>query len=147
MSRVVIAAALIAVCAGVAFLLRRRRPEPPTQARGATPSQLDRRDFGRPEAPWLVAVFTSATCASCAGATAKAAVLASQDVAYQDISFQHDRPLHERYRIDTVPTTLVADREGVVRASFVGDPPAAELWAAVAGARQVGDGPDATFRP
>jgi hypothetical protein len=142
MSRVVIALVLIAVCVVVAVLLRRRRPEPPTQARGAVPVQVDRSDFERPDAPWLVAVFTSSSCASCAGATAKASVLAGRDVAYQDVSFQASRPLHERYRIETVPTTIVADREGVVRASFVGTPPATDLWAAVAGPRRPGDSPE-----
>src|SRR6185437_6209877 len=39
--------------------------------------------------------------------------------------------LHRRYRIDAVPITVVADRAGVVRASFVGPASATDLWAAV----------------
>jgi hypothetical protein len=135
-SRVVVALALIPVAVVVALVLQRRRPQPPTQSRWAVPSQLDRNDFDRPDAPWLVAVFTSATCSSCEGALAKAAVLAGQDVACQDVSYQTRRDLHERYAIETVPMIVVADAEGVVKASFIGTPPAAELWASVADARR-----------
>ena len=135
-SRIVLALLLIAVAVAVAQILRRRRPEPPTQGRWEVPRQLDRREFDRPDAPWLVAVFTSATCASCEGAVAKAAPLASEDVAFQELSFQTRRDLHERYAIETVPMIVLADREGVVRAGFVGAPSATDLWAAVAEARQ-----------
>jgi hypothetical protein len=136
MSRVVIAVVLIAAAVAVAEVLRRRRPEPPTQSRWTVPAQLNRDEFARPDAPWLVAVFTSATCASCEDAVAKAAVLASDDVAFQEIPFQTARDTHERYAVETVPMTLVADADGVVKASFIGPPPATDLWAAVAEARR-----------
>ena len=136
MSRLVIALVLVVVAVAVAVVLRRRRPEPPTQATWDVPSQLDRDDFARPDAPWLVAVFTSETCASCEGAVTKAALLASAEVAFQEISYQARRDLHERYHVDTVPMILLADPDGVVQASFIGTPPAADLWAAVAEARQ-----------
>src|SRR2546421_587765 len=72
----------------VALLRRRRRPEPPTQARWEVPTQLDRADFPRPDSEWLVVVFTSATCDSCARATAKAEVLESEQVAYAEVPYQ-----------------------------------------------------------
>jgi hypothetical protein len=135
MSRVAIALALIAVVAVIAIALQRRRPQPPTQGRWAVPTQLDRDDFDRPDAPWLVAVFTSATCASCEGAVAKSAVLAGRDVAFQELSYQTRKDLHQRYGVETVPMILVADADGVVRTSFIGTPPTAELWASVADVR------------
>jgi hypothetical protein len=134
--RLLIAAGLIAVAAGLAVVLRRRRPEPPTQSQWAIPAQLDRHDFAGADRPWLVAVFTSSTCESCARATAKASVLESRAVAYQEIPYQSAKDLHQRYAVDIVPMTLVADDQGVVRASFIGTPAAAELWAAVAEARE-----------
>jgi hypothetical protein len=137
MARLEIALVLVAVCVVIALVLRRRRPEPPTQTRWAVPAQLDRGDFDRPDAPWLVAVFTSATCDSCPVATAKAALLASEEVAFQEVAFQARKDLHRRYRVEVVPMILVADRDGVVRVNFVGTPPAADLWAALAGARDV----------
>ena len=51
----------IAVAVAVlAVLVERRRPQPPSQRRWAVPDQVDRNDFDRPGAPWLVAVFSSA---------------------------------------------------------------------------------------
>ena len=142
MERLTVAVALIALAAAVAFLLRRRRSSPPTQAHWPVPAQLDRRDFHGEQSPWLVAVFTSAACDSCQRATAKAAVLDSAQVAYQEVSYQERRDLHERYRVEAVPTTVMADPEGVVKASFVGVPSATDLWAAMAEARQPGTSPE-----
>jgi len=142
MERLLIAAALVVVAVAVAFLLERRRPAPPTQARWAVPTQLDRADFGGGDHPWLVVVFTSSTCESCGRATAKASVVASRQVAYQEVPYQTRKDLHERYHIDAVPCIVVADPEGVVRASFIGVPTATDLWAAVAEAREPGTSPE-----
>jgi len=143
MERVLLAVVLIVVAGVVAFVLRRRqRAAAPTQPRWAVPMQLDRADFDAGARPWLVAVFTSRTCESCERVTAKAAVLASDAVSYQEVPFQERQDLHERYGIEAVPTIVVADEEGVVRASFVGVPTATDLWAAVAEARQPGTSPE-----
>jgi hypothetical protein len=135
-SRVVIAAAIVAAAVALAIVIRRRRPDPPTQAIGAVPVQLDRRDFPRPEVPWLVAVFTSATCSTCADVVSKAQVLASEDVAVATVDYATHKDLHRRYRIDAVPTLLLADDAGVVRASALGPVTAQDLWAMVAAARE-----------
>lgn len=138
MAQFLIAAVLVVAAAAVALLLRRRRPQPPTQPRWSVPAQLDRADFGGGDRPWLLVVFTSATCDSCAQATAKASLLESPEVAYQEVTWQADKDLHTRYAVDVVPMTLLADEDGVVRASFIGAPNAADLWAAVAEARDEG---------
>jgi hypothetical protein len=135
--RVLIAAAIVVVAVVIALIAQRRRPDAPTQPAGRVPTQLDRQDFERPHAPWLVAVFTSATCHTCADVVAKAAVLASDDVAVTDIGWQTHRDVHDRYRIEGVPLLVIADREGVVRGSFAGPVTATDLWAAVAAAREV----------
>jgi hypothetical protein len=134
--RVLIAAAIVVVAVVIALIVRRRRPDAPTQPAGRVPTQLDRQDFERPDAPWLVAVFTSATCHTCADVVAKAAVLASDEVAVTDVGWQTHRDVHDRYRIDGVPLLVIADREGVVRGSFAGPVTATDLWAAVAAARE-----------
>lgn len=138
MDRLIIAGILLLAAIGVAWALRRRRPAAPTQPRWPVPGQVDRADFDRPEAPWLVAVFTSSTCRSCEEAVAKASALASEQVAVQEVSFQTRKDLHRRYSIEAAPTIVVADREGVVQASFVGPPAAAELWGAMAELRPAG---------
>jgi hypothetical protein len=97
MERLLVALLIVALAAGVAEIVRRRRRvDAPTQSRGELPSQVDRADFPRPDAPWLVAVFTSATCSTCADVLTKARVLESDDVAVAEASFQDHRELHER---------------------------------------------------
>jgi hypothetical protein len=134
--RFVIAAVVVVIAAVIAVIVERRRPEPPTQGHWPVPTQLDRRDFDRPDAPWLVAVFSSATCDSCADAVKKAKALAADAVVVEEVEVGRRGDIHRRYSIGAVPTIVVADEEGVVRASFVGPPSATELWAAVAEARQ-----------
>lgn len=135
MDRLVVAAAIVVLAVAVALVVRRRRPDPPTQATANVPAQLDRADFARPEAPWLVAVFTSATCHVCADVTAKAQVLASDDVAVAEVEYGAAPGVHRRYRIDSVPLVIVADADGVVRRHALGPVSATDLWAAVAAAR------------
>lgn len=142
MERLLLAAAIVAAASIVALVLRRRRPAPPTQPTYEVPAQLDRADFDGQDRPWLVAVFSSETCQSCENAVDKARVLESELVAFQDVSFQGQRDLHERYNVDVVPLIVVADEAGVVRASFIGTPTATDLWAAVAEARQPGASPE-----
>ena len=93
---------------------------------------LDREDFDRPEAPWLVAVFSSSTCLSCQDAWEKARHLDSAEVVVQEIEAIERKDLHERYAIDAVPMIVVVDDEGVTRASFLGVPSTSDLWAALA---------------
>jgi hypothetical protein len=143
MERLLLAAALIAIAAAVAFVLeRRRRTEAPTQSHWSVPTQLDRADFECPESDWLVVVFTSETCDSCARAKEKAAVLASASVAVQDVPYLARKDLHTRYGVEVVPMILVAGPDGVVGAAFVGVPTATDLWAAVAEVREPGSSPE-----
>ena len=141
-TRLVLAAGLIAAALVVAWLLQRRRPAPPVRDVYPVPRQLDRTDFPRADAPWLVALFSSTTCDSCAGLAQKLAVLDSPAVVACDIEFHRQPDLHRRYAISGIPTTLLADAEGVVRAAFVGSVTATDLWAAVAEARAPGTSPE-----
>ena len=142
MERLVIAAVIVVIAAAVALISRRRRtPDAPTQQRYRTPEQLDRADFANPEAPWLVTVFSSATCDVCAGVVAKARVLESNQVAVSIVEFDQNRALHEKYQIDAVPTLLISDSNGVTRKSFQGPVNATDMWAAVAEVREPGSAP------
>jgi hypothetical protein len=140
--RVLVALVIVAVVAVVAIVARRRRtPDAPTQRRYTAPTQLDRDDFDRPGTPWLVAVFTSATCSACRSVSDKARVLDSDDVAVVEVEYSARRDLHERYSIDAVPTTVIADARGVAVATFLGPMTATDLWASVAEAREPGSTP------
>jgi Glutaredoxin len=134
MDRLLIAVAIVAVAVVVALAARRRRPDAPTQVTRAVPSQLDRVDFARPDVEWLVAVFTSTTCGSCADVVTAARSLAGVDVAVVEVEYQAQRPLHERYGVEAVPLLVIADAEGAVRASMFGPVGAAELAKAFAAA-------------
>ena len=132
-----IAAPLIVVAVVVALILQRRRPDPPIQSSSWTvPKQLDRTDFVDPDKPWLVALFSSATCDSCAKAREAVAVLESAEVAVMDVEVAAHAEVHERYMIDAVPMIVMADADGVVLASTVGPVKASDLWATVAGVRE-----------
>ena len=136
-----VAVVLVLAAVAVAVVLDRRRPPAPTAARWVVPSKVDRLDFSRPEAPWLVAVFSSATCASCAAVVAKARPLESDEVAVEEVEYGARRDLHRRYGVDAVPCIVVADAGGVVRASFIGPATATDLWATLADLRDKSDGP------
>ena len=139
MERVLLVVVLAAAAVAVALVIeRRRRPPAPTNVRHTLPEQLDRRDFERPDAPWLVAVFTSSTCHTCGGVWDKARLLASDDVAVQDLDVTAAREVHRKYAVDAVPAVVVADGSGVVRAGFLGPVTATDLWATVAELRAPG---------
>lgn len=144
MERLLLAAVLVVIAVVIAFLLQRRKPAPPTAAEWNIPIQLDRQDFLRPDAQWLVAVFTSSTCDACSGVWSKAVHLdAGPDgpVCVQELEAVAEADIHRRYGIDAVPLVLIADGDGIVRQHFVGPVTATDLWAAVAEVREPGSTP------
>ena len=126
----VVAAVVVAVLVG--WVAQRRRPDAPVRTGWNVPQQLDRADFTRPNAPYLVAAFTSATCDTCREIVTKISVLDSDSVVVQEVEYGRDRALHDRYAIDAVPVVLMADAGGIVQRSFLGPTSAADLWAALA---------------
>ena len=134
--QVVVAVAVVVVAVGVGLLLRRRQQvAAPTQPSRAIPAQLDRADFAAGE-QWLVAVFSSATCNTCADVVRKAEVLRSADVGVVEVEYASARELHRKYDIQAVPMVAIADSEGVVRAGFAGPVTAEDLWGALADVRE-----------
>lgn len=141
--KLLVVVALVVLAVAVAELFRRRRSDAPTQG-GAlhhVPTQIDRRDFEGVDADWLVVVFSSATCGSCAETLGRAGIMSSDAVAVAEVEVSAHPELHRRYGIDAVPIVVIADRRGVVRKSFVGPVSATHLWAAMAELRQPGTVP------
>lgn len=144
MDRVLLALGLVAVAVVVALVLQRRSPDGPTRPQFSVPVQVDRSDFARRDAPWLVTVFTSRTCDSCGGVWEKARQLDADGrgpVAVQEVEVTAEPELHRRYGVDAVPLVLIVDTEGVVVRHFLGPVTATDLWAAVAEAREPGSTP------
>jgi len=137
MDRVVLVLGAVAI-AGFAALVLGRRPGPPAANTHHVPTLVDRRDFPRPDAPWLVAVFTSSTCDACTDVWERAEILSSEEVATHRVDFQTDEATHERYNIDGVPTVVIADHDGVVKRAFLGPVTSTDLWAAMAEEREPG---------
>lgn len=131
MERLIILIVLMGLAVVLALVLQRRRPDPPSAPSYRAPRQLDRDDFTAPAAPTLVVVFASETCESCPGVWDLVAPLESESVAVQRVNVQADTDLHERYRIDGVPTTVVAAADGVVVKAFFGPLTTDELVDAV----------------
>lgn len=135
MERLLLAVVLAAVAVVVAAVLARRTAATaapaPTGGAGTVPAGVLRADFARPDAPVLVVLFSSATCDSCRGTWRQVVPLAGDAVAVVDVDWQSAGELHRRYGIEAVPTVLVVDAVGEVRASFVGPPAPAAVAAAV----------------
>jgi hypothetical protein len=142
MQQIIFVVAAMVVAIAVASVLKRRKSDAPTQAGFEIPIQVDRNDFEQPHTPWLVAVFTSATCHTCADVATKAEVLSSSEVAVQRIDYTLNPALHKRYRIDAVPLLVIADGDGVVHKGFVGPLKAQDLWAAMSECRNPGSTPE-----
>jgi hypothetical protein len=140
--QLIVVVAAMSVALAVALILKKRQSDAPTQAGFEIPIQLDRNDFENPQTPWLVAVFTSATCHTCADVATKAEVLLSSEVAVQRIDYTVNPDLHKRYRIDAVPLLVIADALGVVHKGFIGPVKAQDLWAAMAECRNPGSTPE-----
>ena len=136
--KLIVVVAVVAVAALLAKFLQRRKPQAPTQPKMEVPAQVDRNDFPQPEVQWLVAVFSSASCATCIDVVAKSQALATSQVAVANVEYPERKDLHDRYGIDAVPTIVVVDTDGVVRGSFIGPVSATDLWAGVAEIRQPG---------
>ena len=142
MDRLIILVVSAAAAATLAFLVQRRRPDAPIRTGWTVPDQLDRRDFAHPDAPWLVAVFTSASCDSCAAVVDVAGPLASDAVAIDVVEVGERREVHDRYAVDAVPMVLLVDALGVVRDHHLGPVSAAHLWGSLAELREPGSTPD-----
>ena len=63
MTQLAIVVLVGAVAGAIAWYLQRRTaPEPERGSSWTVPELINRDDFDRPDAPWLVALFSSATC-------------------------------------------------------------------------------------
>ncbi|MBK5287162.1 MAG: thioredoxin family protein [Acidimicrobiia bacterium] len=136
-ARIIIGLVVVGIAAVVAVGFERRRAATGAPVRDPfrVPRQLHRSDFDRPDAPWLVALFSSTVCEGCVAMHDKVLAVASPEVVAVDLSFQAEREIHERYEISGVPMVLIADADGVVQRAFIGAVSATDLWAALAAAR------------
>lgn len=141
MTQAVVFVVLVVAALAVASVVERRRMPAPVRTGYAVPQQLDRRDFTRPDTSWLVVLFSSSTCDSCAKARQVLAPVESDQVAVQEVDAEADKALHDRYGVEAVPTLVIVDADGAVVGQFLGPPTAADLWASLAELREPGTVP------
>ena len=115
--RIGILVALTIIAVGVALLLQRRRTEPPSSPSYRVISEIDRAEFAYPEASILVVMFGSNTCNTCPVVWD---TISELDVPSERVDVQDDPKRHKRYRIDGVPTTIIADAAGIVTKTWFG---------------------------
>lgn len=131
-TRLIVLVVLAAAAGSIALVLQRRRPDPPSAPSYRAPSQLDRDDFDHPETPILAVLFASTTCNTCPEVWETVQPLASPELVVQRVDVQDGPQLHKRYKIDGVPTTILANHQGVVAKAFFGPIADGELDQALA---------------
>jgi hypothetical protein len=137
LERAAVTAVVVAVVAALAWWWQRRdrRRPVPVPGRDGLPRQVHRRDLDDGTRPWLVALFSSRSCASCRAVEEAIAGLSDPEVAIRQVVYEDEPDLHARYRVPGVPLLLVADADGVVRAGWLGPLGRAELDALLCEAR------------
>jgi hypothetical protein len=133
--RFIVALVLVTVAVVVALVAERRRRQRTGAPGFVAPDRVERSDFARPDAPWLLAVFTSSTCETCAEVAATAVSFTDADVVVHELEAKKDRAAHERYGINAVPLVVLADGDGSVRFHLFGPVRAEEIAEALAAAR------------
>ncbi len=148
MINVAIALAIVVVVGAMALFARRRQHvDVPTQKIFTVPAQIDRSDFNPVDTDsavpeWLIVVFTSSACDVCGDVWDKAQIMASRHVGVHKVDYETQGDLHQKYKIDAVPTLVICDEDGVVHKHFLGPVSATHLWAAVATVRDPSTQPD-----
>ena len=135
MDRLLVLVMVAALAGLVAVLLQRWRPGGPVATGWSVPGHLDRADFAEPDVPWLVAVFSSTDCATCAPMVTEAHTLAAAQVVVQEVPAESASELPDRYQVDVDPMLVVADGDGLVRAHHLGPSAPGELRAVLEKAR------------
>lgn len=118
--RLLVVVAIVAVAAGLAFLIGRfRKPPHPSVTVG---------DVG--DRPGVV-MFTSTSCSTCKDAIAR---LEAVGVPFREVTNDLETQRFEMWGIVAVPLTVVVDDESSVVATFSGVPPVRSLRRAVSSA-------------
>lgn len=140
MSRLLIAVAIAAGVSLVAILANRNASSQLISVRrNALPTRVPATEVGLDAGPAII-VFTESTCDSCQEVIRLIRGPAGAGIAVADVEFGAEPALHRRFGIDTVPTTLVVDREGSVVSGWTGRVDVGEFAAALA--EIVQSGPD-----
>jgi len=118
--KVILVVGSIAIAGFVSMILGRSRVSPSAANAHHVPDRLDLDDFPEADGNWLVVVFSSSKCETCAGVVAAIRQLAMPGLSTREITVERHGDMHDRCGIDGVPTTVIADPQGRVLKSFLG---------------------------
>ena len=68
-----------------------------------------------PQTPWAILVFTSKACRTCPGVLHLARRLETQETEVIEYSVEQHLDIHRKYKINSVPLTLVVNESGEVK--------------------------------
>ena len=142
-ARIVIAVVILVAVGVVAWFLRRRPPERAAARRlpGAQAARPRRLPARRSRVAGRAVLVGRVRLVP--GPRRQARRRSSRPTSRScEIDAEHYGALHRRYELAAIPTTVIADHEGVVRRAFVGAFTATDLWAAVAELRDPGSTPE-----
>lgn len=132
MTRLLIAVAIAAVVSLTAILVNRNGSSQLISVRrNALPTRIPATEVGLDAGPAII-IFTESTCDSCQEVIRLIRGPAGAGIPVADVEFGAEPALHRRFEIDTVPTTLVVDREGSVVGGWTGRVDVGEFAAALA---------------
>ncbi len=132
MTRLLIAVAIAAVVSLTAILVNRNGSSQLISVRrNALPTRIPATEVGLGAGPAII-IFTESTCDSCQEVVRLIRGPAGAGIPVADVEFGAEAALHRRFGIDTVPTTLVVDREGSVVGGWTGRVDVGEFAAALA---------------
>jgi len=118
----------------VSTLARRHASPAETEADHHIPDHLDGTDFNNPDGRRMLVVFSSNKCDTCAVVVESAMKLDFPWLMVDVVDIETREGLHNKYGIDAVPVTLLAETSGHVVKSFLGPAGLALMKQAIADA-------------
>jgi len=118
--RFILLLALVVAGLVVAYVLQRRKPDPPTSPSYRAPTQLDPADFDFTDLDKYFVLFSSNKCESCASTWSSLKQFENESCGLVKVDIEADLDLTAKYKIDGVPTTLLSNANGEVLATFFG---------------------------
>ena len=132
MIRLLIALCLGGAVSGAAFVMNRSRSTTSIAVRrNSLPTRVPGSEVGL-GATAAIVVFTEKSCHSCQDVVRLIRGPAGAGLPVADIEYGASPELHRKFDIDTVPTTVIVDEQGMVVAGWVGRIDLSEFTTALA---------------
>ena len=120
MIRLLVALGLGGVVSAIAVVFNRSGTTTSISVRrNSLPARVPAVEVGLAEGPAII-IFTEASCHSCRDVVRLIRGPAGAGLPVADVEYGAEPTLHRKFNIDTVPTTVVVDKQGTVIAGWTG---------------------------